>query len=201
MAKLRRAFKVHEMATVAIQDSGETRFAEAAFGGCKSTRLGYNRLVSDQTFLDSLFRASFLVRLNCHVLIMIPSRKTNPRVEYRLREIQRVNGSVSLAAKFPELKSLTVDLAYFDIDGLTKTGALRYTVNVQHAKSVFSFVCPNGECMGGDFDLSGAVEQAVTGQRKLVEGEIRCEGWRARGKEDRVPCQNLLRYKLSLGYL
>jgi hypothetical protein len=132
---------------------------------------------------------------------MMPPRKANPRTEYRLREIQRVNNSISLAEKFPNLKSLTVDLAYFDTDGLTKSGELRYTVNVQHAKSLFSFVCPSGECVGGDFDLSEAVTQAVTGRRKIAEGEIRCQGLRGRPKENKVPCRNLLRYKLTLGYV
>jgi len=36
-----------------------------------------------------------------------------------------VNNSVSLVKKFPKLKSLTVDLAYFDTDGLTKSGTGR----------------------------------------------------------------------------
>jgi len=132
---------------------------------------------------------------------MISPRKANPRAEYRLREVQRVNRSVSLAEKFPKLKALTVDLAYFDIDGHTKTGELRYKVNVHHAKSVFSFVCPSAECMGGDFDLSGAVAHAVAGRRKMAEGEIRCQGIRIRSREDKAPCQNLLRYKLTLGYV
>jgi hypothetical protein len=132
---------------------------------------------------------------------MMTPRKANPRAEYRLREIERANNSVSLAEKFSKLKSLTVDLFYFDGDGLRKSGELKYKVNVQHAKSVFSFVCPSRECMGGDFDLSGAVAQAVTGQRKIAEGEIRCHGFRTRAKEDNVPCHNLLRYKLTLGYL
>jgi hypothetical protein len=124
----------------------------------------------------------------------------SPRAEYRFREIQRVNSSVSLGEKFPKLKSLTVDLAYFDTDGLTKSGELRYKVNVNHAKSIFSFVCPNGECIEGDFDLSGAVAKAVTGRRKTAEGEIQCQGWRLKPKEEKVPCHHLLRYKLSLGY-
>ncbi len=132
---------------------------------------------------------------------MMHPRRTNPRAEYRLRESQRVNSSASLAEKFPKLRALTVDLAYFNTDGLTKSGGLRYTVNVQHAKSVFSFVCPSGECVGGDFDLSGAVAQAVTDRSKIVAGEIRCHGSRQRAKEEKVPCHNLLRYKLSLGYV
>lgn len=132
---------------------------------------------------------------------MMPPRKANPRAEYRLREIQRVNSSVSLAEKFPKLDSMTVNLFYFDTDGLTKTGEVRYKVNVKHAKSVFSFVCPSAECMGGDFDLSRAVAEAVVGRRKVAEGEIRCPGYRVRAKEEKSPCRNLLRYKLTLGYV
>jgi hypothetical protein len=132
---------------------------------------------------------------------MMPPRKANPRAEYRLREIERVNKSASLAEKFPKLKSLKVDLVYFDPDGLNKTGELRYKVNVRHAKSVFSFVCQSGECLAGDFDLSDAVAAAVTGKRKIAEGEIRCPGTRTQPKDVKRPCANLLRYKLTLGYV
>jgi len=135
------------------------------------------------------------------MMTMIYPRKPNPRLEYRKREIQRVNSSVSLAEKFPSLKSLIVDLSYFDTDGLTRSAQLKYTVNVQHARSVFSFVCPSHECVGGDFDLSEAVTQAVHGRLKMVEGEIRCPGFRGRPKEIKIPCQNLLRYKLTLGHV
>ena len=132
---------------------------------------------------------------------MMPPRKTNPRAEYRLSQIQRANESASLAEKFPRLKSLKVDLSYFEPDGLSQTGELRYTVNVAHAKSMFSFVCQSGECLGGDFDLSNAVAEAVTKRSKIVEGEIRCQGTRSRPKEVAKPCHNMLRYKLTLGYV
>ena len=131
----------------------------------------------------------------------MPPRKTNPRAEYRLNQIQRANQSVSLSEKFPKLKSLKVDLHYFEPDGLTRTGELRYTVNVQHAKSMFSFVCQSGECLGGDFDLSDAVAKAVANRNKTVEGEVRCPGSRIRPREEANPCHNLLRYKLTLGYV
>jgi len=132
---------------------------------------------------------------------MRPPAKVNPRAEFRRHQIERANNSVSLGEKFPRLKSLTVELAYFDGDGLTRTGELRYKVNVNHARSMFSFVCPNGECMGGDFDLSAAVADAVKARRKVAEGEIRCEGWRTRPKQEKVPCRNVMRYKLNLGYV
>jgi hypothetical protein len=127
--------------------------------------------------------------------------KTNPNAEFRRQQVERANGSVSLAEKFPQLKSLRVDLAYFESDGLSRTSGLRYTVNVSFAKSVFSFMCPCRECMGGDFDLSAVVEAAVSRRRKMAEGELRCEGSRTTPKQDRMPCQNLMRYKLSLGYV
>lgn len=132
---------------------------------------------------------------------MIAPRKTNPRAEYRLREFQRANSSPSLAEKFPKLKSLKVDLSYFDPDGLNKTGELRYRANVGHAKSVFSFVCQSIECLEGDFDLSEALSEAVAKRCKTVEGEIRCQGTRVKSKENKKPCQNLLRYKLTLDYV
>ncbi|HLX72397.1 MAG TPA: hypothetical protein VKV04_22490 [Verrucomicrobiae bacterium] len=132
---------------------------------------------------------------------MMPPRRTNPRAEYRLREIQRVNQSASLAEKFPKLKSLMVELSYFEPDGLTRTSGLKYKVNVEHAKSVFSFVCQSGECLEGDFDLSDVVAGGVAKRSKIVEGEIRCEGTRVRPKEGKRPCHNLLRYKLTLGYV
>ena len=131
---------------------------------------------------------------------MISQRKTNPRAEYRLREMERVNSSVSLAEKFPRLASLKVDLAYFDPDGLTRTGELKYDVNIEYAKSVFAFGCQSRECLAGNFDLSDAVTEAVTHRRTIAEGEIRCQGTRERPKEGKRPCHNLLRYKLVLRY-
>jgi hypothetical protein len=132
---------------------------------------------------------------------MIPPKKNNPRAEYRLREIERVNSSASLAEKFPVLKSLTADLAYFGPDGLSRNGEMKYKVNVAHAKSIFSFACQNGECLAGKFDLSDAVTEAIAHRQKSAEGEIRCQGIRERQKEGKGPCHNLLRYKLILGYV
>lgn len=132
---------------------------------------------------------------------MMP-RRANPRTEHRLLQIQRANESASLAEKFPKLKSLTVNLVYFEADGLTRSGALRYKVNVEHARSLFSFVCPNRECVGGDFDLSAAVAEAVAERRKTVEGQIQCQGsHRSPMEQGRRPCHKLLRYKLNLGYV
>jgi hypothetical protein len=128
-------------------------------------------------------------------------RKLHPRVEHRLVQKDRINDSASLAAKFPKLKSLTVDLEYFDSKGLTRNGGMKYKANLEHAKSVFRFNCVNVECAGGDFDLSDELSRAIATKKKIVTGEIRCQGVRHnKERKDRVPCQNILRYKLSFGY-
>jgi hypothetical protein len=127
-------------------------------------------------------------------------QKVNPRKEHLLREQQRVLESPSLAATFQKLKSLTVDLGYYNPEGVTRNSQVKYTVNLEHAKSVFRFGCHNHECVRGDFDLSEVLAGAVAARRTTVSGEVRCQGWRNRAGIDTVPCQNLLRYKLSLKY-
>jgi hypothetical protein len=117
-----------------------------------------------------------------------------------LQEGLRIKDSVTLANKFGELKSLTVDLAYYDPEGHSKTGEIKYTVNLANAKSVFCFNCSNSECVRGDFDLSQEVANAVMARRTDVTGEMSCQGWRSKTTIDTLRCRNILRYKLSLGY-
>ena len=126
--------------------------------------------------------------------------RTSPRNEYLQREKIRVEASPSIAEKFPELKSLTVDLAYFDQAGRSRASQIKYTVNLEHARSAFQFGCQNHECVGGNFDLSIVLAQAVAARHTDADGEVRCEGWRSRTTIDTIPCHNLLRYKLTLEY-
>ena len=126
--------------------------------------------------------------------------KFSPRADYRQQEGQRTKESVSLSEKFRELKSLTVELAYFSAEGVTRNRQIKYTVNPRHAKSVFRFDCLNDECIRGDFDLSEALGRAVAARQATVTGEMCCQGWLSKTTIDRVHCSNILRYKLSLEY-
>src|SRR5437016_13642530 len=123
----------------------------------------------------------------------MPPRRTNPRAEYRLRQSQRVQESVSLAEKFPRLKGLTVNLAYFDSEGVNKNSEMKYKVNVHHAKSMFCFVCQSGECVGGDFDLSDALAKAVSTKRKLAIADLGCQRYRKKANTERGACELLSR--------
>jgi len=127
-------------------------------------------------------------------------QKFTPRADYRQAEGQRTRESVSLAEKFPNLKTLTVEFGYFSPEGLSRNSQIKYTVNPEHAKSVFRLDCPNNECVAGDFDLSEALAQAVAAHEATVTGEMCCQGWLSKTTIDRLHCHNILRYKLSLEY-
>lgn len=126
--------------------------------------------------------------------------KIGARAEYRQQEGLRVTESASLADKFPKLKALLVELAFYNAEGITRSSQIKYKVNLANAKSVFRFSCLNNECVRGDFDLSAELAKAVNARRKVVSGEVTCKGWRNRTTIDTVPCRNILRYKLTLGY-
>ena len=126
--------------------------------------------------------------------------KRSPRQEYRLKQQARIEASPLMATRFPKLKGLKVTLEYFDAAGITKNGEMKCKLNVDHAKSVLWYACPGVECTAGDFDLSDALAEAVAGRRKVVTGEIRCQGSRKRGDREMVACRTLLRYRLNLKY-
>jgi hypothetical protein len=127
-------------------------------------------------------------------------QRTGPRSEYREQESQRVKDSLSLADRFRHLKALTVDLSFYDAEGVTKNSQIKYTVNIDNAKSVFRFSCPNNECIRGDFDLTDVLAEAVAKRRTTVTGEMACEGWRSKTTINTVHCGNILRYTLTLAY-
>ena len=129
------------------------------------------------------------------------SPKLNPRTQYRLRRKAQIDESASLSEKFPELKALNVYVEHFDSSRAMRAGAMKYQVNLAHAKSLFYFNCVHGDCVGGDYDLSKELAKAVLGNRKMVEGQMRCAGTRhSKERKENSPCQSILRYKLTLGY-
>ena len=122
------------------------------------------------------------------------------RDEYLQQEKQRADESPALQQKFPELKSLMAELAWFDFEGRAKLGEIKYTLNLANAKSIFRLSCPNEQCVEGDFDLSASLANAIFTREETAEGELICQGWRSRTTIGRVPCHHILRYKLVLGY-
>jgi hypothetical protein len=126
--------------------------------------------------------------------------KVDPRTEYRHQEKARIGASPTLAERFQDLRSLEVDLQYFDPEALRRMGTIKYTVNLAHAKAAFSFDCPNTECVGGDFDLADTLATAVEEQRDSISGEVCCQGWVSRTMIGSKRCLHILRYTVALEY-
>jgi len=127
-------------------------------------------------------------------------QKFTPRADYRLQESQRTKEAATLAEAYTELKSLTVEFAHFNPEGVSRNSEVKYTVNPAFAKSVFRLDCPNHECVRGDFDLSNALAEAIARRQTDVSGELCCQGWLSKTTIDRVQCRNILRYNLRLAY-
>jgi len=124
-----------------------------------------------------------------------------PRFEYREQENQRVKESPTLSDRFRQLKSLAVDLNFFNSEGVTKNAQIKYVPNLANARSVFRIDCPNKGCIRGDFDLTEEIASAVAEHRTRVTGELSCQGWQSKTTIDTVHCHNILRYTLSLVYV
>ena len=124
----------------------------------------------------------------------------NARIEHRQAQRQRVDEAVSLAEKYPQLKTLKGVLEFVDREGMTKTTVMKYSANPEHAKSVLVVVCPISECCGGDFDLTAKLAEAVSKRRTKVAGEMHCLGSYKKASGEVAPCRSLLRYSLNLAY-
>lgn len=131
---------------------------------------------------------------------MMNHRKTNPYLEQRTRERERITNSPTLAEKYRNLKSLQIVLEYFDRQRTAAAGELRYRANVQHAKSIVHFACPNSSCKGGGFDLSDVIAAAITKKRKSAEGDLCCAGTLTFASKKEAQCQHLVRYRFTFGY-
>jgi hypothetical protein len=98
------------------------------------------------------------------------------------------------------LKSLTVNVRYFDSNAPEDAHPLKFAVNIQRAKAVLRFRCPNSDCIRGDFDLTGELAKAVKGHCTTVSGEMPCPGWFNKDTIRTLRCRNVLNYTLRLGY-
>jgi hypothetical protein len=93
-----------------------------------------------------------------------------------------------------------VELTYFDREIVSWGRGLKYRANLENARSVLRFHCPSALCIGGDFDLSGALAGAVGVRQTKRAGHLYCKGTRRQPTGESVQCQAALHYKLTLAY-
>jgi len=129
-----------------------------------------------------------------------PPRHVSARNEFRQQAGLRIQASQTLSGKFTTLKSLKVSVTFFSGKGVAKSREMKCQYNLDSAKSVFRFDCPNCECVGGDFELTDVLAAAVVQRRTTVTGELSCKGWRDKDVINTIHCDNKMRYKMSLSY-
>jgi len=129
-----------------------------------------------------------------------PFSKSELRKENRKEKFAQVEKSASLAVIYPRLKTLVVDLLYFDRDIVSWGHGLRYRANLETAKSMLHFNCPSPLCKGGGFDLSKDLSSAVAERQKSFEGSVRCLGVRDEITGKRTACESVLHFKMNLAF-
>ena len=117
------------------------------------------------------------------IMPTMQTRKTTPRAAYRLGVTERILASPTLAARFPRLKALTINIEFFDSGGLTRNGGMKYKPNLEKAKAMVCFDCPSGECVGGDYDVSEELRRAIAAGKTTLTGELQCQGMRHKPKQ------------------
>lgn len=127
-------------------------------------------------------------------------RQSGPRFEHQEKFAQLVSDSPTLAERYPQLKSLVLELGYFNAEGVSRNSHIKFVPNLTHARTAFRIACPNHSCVGGDFDLTDELATAVAERKTRVNAEKSCGGWQNKTTIDKVHCHNLLRYTLRLSY-
>jgi len=126
--------------------------------------------------------------------------KPNERTEHRRQQALRISDSPVLADQFRELTSLIAELTYSDTEREHKKSQITYRVNLAKAHTIFSFACPNEACVGGDFDLSGALATAIDAHQSWTMGELPCQGRCVPPLGANTPCPCVLSYRLALEF-
>ncbi len=129
-----------------------------------------------------------------------PLSKSELRKENRRKQFDLIEKSATVAVMYPGLKTLTVNLLYFDRGIVSRGNGLCYRANLQTAKSMLHFHCPSPLCKDGGFDLSHNLSSAVAEHQKSVVGSIHCPGSRDQQTGNAAPCESVLHFKMALAF-
>jgi hypothetical protein len=129
-----------------------------------------------------------------------PLTKSELRKENRQKIFDRIEKSATVAVAYPGLKSLAVNLLYFDRGIVSHGNGLCYRANLETAKSMLHFNCPSPLCKDGGFDLSKNLGDAVAEHQKSVVGVMHCLGSRDQEAGKTAPCESILHFKMTLTF-
>lgn len=109
-----------------------------------------------------------------------------------VRERQRRDRAAApvLRTRYPQLGSVQLDFEFSDRTEFLPSPQV--TVFHPPARAYFCFACPYSDC-DGEFNLTSAVDLAVSAREVRNEGHVRCAGKRNGGAE----CTLCLEYSIS----
>lgn len=110
----------------------------------------------------------------------------------RLRRIRSAAQVVRIA--FPAVQHIHLGLKFESANRLTPASQSHQLH--PPARAFFEFPCPYADC-GGSFDLTAAVNAAVTDQARHSEGVLNCEGLRPLSYASRQLCGLRLIYTVD----
>ena len=126
---------------------------------------------------------------------MAKKKKIDPGETFRWQEYKY---SPIISEKYPNLKSLTIRMTFYDDSGNRQVGKVR-TWNVPlTAKAFFYKKCPMWECVNGGFDLSQAVDSAIQSGEDHTKGYLICWGWQDKERVGQFHCLTELHYEISV---
>jgi len=120
-------------------------------------------------------------------------------VDLRERERRQTSylAAPSLAALFPKLEELAVELRFVDPDGKVRPSPFT-RIFVPDMQAFFEFQCPLRECSGGGFDLSREIPRALSKGATTDAAVVRCKGRRDRPSSDEKHCLLELKFELTV---
>lgn len=117
------------------------------------------------------------------------------REQLRNERSAREQAAGKLASRAPDLDSLSLDLDESRADGsLGDTHYVRRIV-VEHAPALFHVPCSYPPCLGGGYELTQEILNAVAARKPRFEGTLRCSG-----RCGAVECGRVLRYVATATY-
>ena len=131
---------------------------------------------------------------NSRELSMKPYAVDQRERESRQRAYQSAK---TVAGLFPGIEELTVEMRFSDPDRkLTPSPHRR--IFVPGMQAFFDFQCPLKDCVGGGFDMSQAVPEALSRKKsRATAGKLSCQGKRKRAAAGESRCLLELDYHVS----
>jgi len=101
-----------------------------------------------------------------------------------------------LRAAFPTIQQLRIDLKFAEAGSSAPTPQSH--VLYPPARAFFAYPCPYSDCTG-QFDLAGAVTEAMSNTTRQAGGALECGGSRG-GDHSRRPCQLRVVYEVTASF-